>query len=48
MTHIIYFLLGWLVFIALVYAYMYYDVHATELQLHDKWIRLRDAITEEE
>lgn len=43
-----YILLTWLIFVALVYAYMFYDIHAKQIALRDKWLRLRDAFTEEE
>jgi len=35
-------LIGWLLFVTLVYLHMFYDIH------RDKFIRLRDALTEEE
>ena len=41
-------MLGWLAFVVMVYSYMFYDIHAEQIRLHEKWIRLRDVFTEEE
>ena len=46
-THL-YILLGWLVFVAVVYAYAFYDFHAERIDLGGRWRRLVDAFTEEE
>lgn len=43
-----YFLLGWLVFLVLVYAHIFYDIHASRIDFRKRWHQLRDAFTEEE
>ncbi len=40
-------LYGWLLFVAIVYAYMFYDIHAKEIDIRNKWHRLIEAFTEE-
>ena len=46
-THL-YILLGWLLFVALVYIYAIYDFYAERINLGARWKRLIDAFTEEE
>ncbi len=48
MSSYLYILYGWLLFVAIVYAYMFYDIHAEEIDIRDKWHRLIEAFTEEE
>ena len=48
MSTLQYILIGWLAFDALVYAYLYYDMHAKELDIRGRARRLFEAITEEE
>ena len=48
MSTLYYILLGWLAFDALVYAYMFYDIHAKEINISQRWHNIIDAITEEE
>lgn len=43
-----YILLGWLLFVTLVYGYMFYDIHAAQINLREKWHHIYEAITEEE
>ena len=43
-----YILLGWLTFDALVYLYLFYDIHAERIDLRGRLSRLLEAITEEE
>lgn len=43
-----YILLGWLAFDALVYAYLFYDIHAEHLDIRGRVNRIFEAITEEE
>lgn len=40
--------IGWLLFDLLVYLYLWYDLHATSLDLPSKWQKLKDSLTEEE
>lgn len=42
------YLILWLVFVTMVYCYLFYDIHATEINLREKWQRLYYAFTEEE
>lgn len=44
----LYILLGWMVFVGLVYAYLFYDIHAERLNIRQHWKHLIDAFTEEE
>lgn len=48
MSIAIYTLLGWLLFVTLVYSYLFYDIHAEEIQLREKLHNLYEAFTEEE
>lgn len=48
MSTLQYILIGWLAFDALVYAYLFYDMHAKELDIRGRASRLFEAITEEE
>ena len=43
-----YIILGWLVFLAFVYGYMFYDIHAEQINIREKWNKLVNAFTEEE
>ena len=44
----LYTLFGWLAFDAVVYAYMFYDMHAEQLDIKGRFHRIAEAITEEE
>ena len=43
-----YIIIGWLVFLILVYCHVFYDVKASRIDFRKRWRQLRDAFTEEE
>ncbi len=43
-----YILIGWLAFLILVYAHVFYEVKASHINFRKRWHQLRDAFTEEE
>lgn len=43
-----YILLGWMVFIGLIYAYLFYDIHIRRINIRQRWKNLVEVFTEEE
>ena len=48
MNLIIYILLGWFLLVLGVFTHMYLDIHARNINMREKFNKLRDTFTEEE
>jgi hypothetical protein len=41
-------LISWLAFLVVVYAFMFYDIYAAQINIRERWQRIYFAFTEEE
>ena len=48
MNTTLYIIVCWAVLLTLLYSYMFYDIYAERIKLHEKWSKLVNAFTEEE